>query len=567
MENEFISVKPKVNPEAEFFEILNDFSDPLEIFREAISNAMDWGANKLQIFVDVEKIEGERSLIIKLIDNGIGMTEEVISNDFWGLGFSKSREDNEKIGEKGHGTKIYLRSRKVHVFTQTAENAYEAICEKPLANLSERRLHEPAIRQIDRRTEIESGTAITIYGYNSNESSKFIQPIVKDYILWFTKQGSIESEFGEQKFNDFQIELKCIDVEKPEVIPFGHVFPKINDDLDGLFSEYDIDAADRFVKKYLRKSKRLTRHPEVTYDAVIYVEGDEAKRQYNPMIRARRDERYGRYKVSDRYGIWLCKDFIPVQRVNEWITGFGSGSNAFVLLHGFINCQSFKLTANRGNISNTDPQILDELKEEISSFIDDVDTDLKKNSLYVLRGWQEENRTIAQEKNDFESRVKRIKEKKFAIIDNQKIPEPFSESELFGVFMRVYALHPDLFEFEPMDYNTTRGIDIIARTREEDRLIEGEYGYVELKKILKESFNHGFKYLKWIICWDIHPSLKQGTKLSSIENEERTFVITEDEDGHPLYFIENNRKRVRIQVVPLKQLLKNKLEIEFNKVD
>lgn len=48
----------------------------------------------------------------------------------------------------------------------------------------------------------------------------------------------------------------------------------------------------------------------------------------------------------------MRKDYIPVIRVNNWISGFGTGSNSLTLIHGFINCQAFKLTANRGTIAN-----------------------------------------------------------------------------------------------------------------------------------------------------------------------------------------------------------------------
>ena len=37
--------------------------------------------------------------------------------------------------------------------------------------------------------------------------------------------------------------------------------------------------------------------------------------------------------------------------------------------------------------------------------------------------------------------------------------------ELFGIFTKIYALHPELFEFEPLDYATNRGIDIVARNK------------------------------------------------------------------------------------------------------
>lgn len=69
--------------------------------------------------------------------------------------------------------------------------------------------------------------------------------------------------------------------------------------------------------------------------------------------------------MADRYGIYLCKDFVPVQRVNDWITGFGTGSNSYVMLHGFINCQKLKLTANRGSVANTNLLIVNELKKDL----------------------------------------------------------------------------------------------------------------------------------------------------------------------------------------------------------
>ena len=37
------TIVPTVNAEAEFFEILNDFGNPLEILREAVANSIDWG--------------------------------------------------------------------------------------------------------------------------------------------------------------------------------------------------------------------------------------------------------------------------------------------------------------------------------------------------------------------------------------------------------------------------------------------------------------------------------------------------------------------------------------------
>src|ERR1700730_9844322 len=121
-QSEFVEIIPKVNANAEFFEIAHDFGDALELVREAISNSLDAEASEIDISFDVEQIDGYDVLVIKISDNGRGMSREILERDFWGLGYSTSRDISEKIGEKGHGTKIYLRSERIVVRTQTTES-------------------------------------------------------------------------------------------------------------------------------------------------------------------------------------------------------------------------------------------------------------------------------------------------------------------------------------------------------------------------------------------------------------------------------------------------------------
>lgn len=557
-------INPKVNAEAEFFEIVNDFGDPLELLREGISNAIDAKASWIKITFSVDEIDGAKRLVIRMEDNGQGMTKDVLARDFWGLGYSTSRERKDAIGEKGHGAKIYLRSEKVIVRTQNENEAFYSVCENPLRNLSQKKLHEPKLQEIEKFIP-HTGTEITIVGYNDNQRTKFVQNIVKDYLLWFSKVGSIERVFDIHDLKDFKVHLKCLDEDEHELIEFGHPFPVDNSDINKLFDEKGSAAADWYVKRRLWAKQRLADHPEVTFDAVISVEGDEVKRQYNPMIRDRSRSDTGRYRAGDRYGIWLCKDYIPVTRVNEWITGFGSGSNAFILLHGFINCQSLKLTANRGDIANTDPKILDELKTTVQKLINEVDNELNTNGIYTLRGWQEENRTLQQEKTEFQRRIHGLKKRKTTRLDERLLVEPNNESELFGVFTTIYSLHPELFEFEPLDYNTTKGVDIIARNKSPNLITEGEHSYIELKYLLQaKKFNHAFDFLRWIICWDFDKTVTVGSDLTGIEDTDvRRLQSATDENGHPVYFLDNQRRANKIQVIRLKELLKNKLDLKF----
>lgn len=562
--DEWEIISPTVNAEAEFFEILNDFGNPLELLREGISNAIDAGATTLCIEFSVETIEGVKRTVIRLRDNGSGMTMQLLKKDFWGLGYSPSRDRSDAIGEKGHGTKIYLRSEKVTVRTQSDEGACEADCEKPMSKLADGKLHQPRVRSID-KYQNETGTEITIIGYNDNERSKFVQDIVKDYILWFTKIGSVEKIFGIDKYNDFKVTLKCLDQNEPEELSFGHLFPDENSDINKLFDKEGPSAAGHYVKQYKWSNRRLHNHPEVKYDAVIYVEGDAAKRKYNPMLRERLRPNSGQYRVGDRYGMYLCKDYIPIVRVNDWVTGFGTGSNAVVQLHGFINCQSLKLTANRGTIANTDPQILAELQDAVKELLDEVDAESNKNGLYILKDWQDEQRTVNQEGTEYNRRKISAKTRSTADYNGSLLLEPRNESELFGLFMIIHTLHPELFKFQPLDYNTTRGIDIFARSKiPSSNITDGEYWYVELKYLLKLNFNHTFKHLRWILCWDFDSSVSSETEFLGVEENDVRRLETDTDNGQNIYYLNSKKSGIKIQVLKLKELLKVKLGIEFD---
>jgi histidine kinase/DNA gyrase B/HSP90-like ATPase len=242
---EFVDIVPSVDANAEFFEIAHDFGDALELIREAISNSLDAEASIIDIDFHVEQIDGDDVLVIKIADNGNGMSWEVLERDFWGLGYSTSRGNAAKIGEKGHGTKIYLRSDKIVVKTQTAEAALESTCDYPGKSLYRHETHKPKIRSIDKFRE-NPGTEITIYGYNKSAraGTQFYQANIIDFIKWFSKFGSVEKEFGKDKFDKAIITVKGLDREGPEPIQFGHVFPPESPSIEKLFDTYSTDAAE-----------------------------------------------------------------------------------------------------------------------------------------------------------------------------------------------------------------------------------------------------------------------------------------------------------------------------------
>ena len=113
----------------------------------------------------------------------------------------------------------------------------------------------------------------------------------------------------------------------------------------------------------------------------------------------------GAYTIQERYGLWLCKDRIPIQRKNEWITFKGSEYTKF---HAFFNCQDLRLTANRGSIDNTPSEILQDIKNEVKKIYDDI----VKGDEWTAMEWLEDEaasyQTTEKERNNFEWRIKKI---------------------------------------------------------------------------------------------------------------------------------------------------------------
>ena len=137
-----------------------------------------------------------------------------------------------------------------------------------------------------------------------------------------------------------------------------------------LFDEH-VTSAPHFYCRRIVKTGQLKDHPEIAYQAVFAIEGKRVKYECNPMLRRQGySPPEGAYKVQDRYGLWLCKDFVPIQRKNDWVPTRGS---EWTRLHAFINCQDFRLTANRGSIENTPSEIMDDLRSVASEIYENIE--------------------------------------------------------------------------------------------------------------------------------------------------------------------------------------------------
>lgn len=548
---------PRVDETQEFIEIANDFSNPLDLVREGISNSFDAKATKVSILFDVIKQYGEKVLKITLEDNGDGM-DEVGLQSFFDLGNSLSRDKDENIGEKGHGTKVYFNSSEIIVFTKKeGQTGFKATMKDPIRKLFNREIPKVQVEEIELD---DNGTTIEIYGYNNNRRDKFTHNHVKDYVLWFTKFGSFELELDIEKHKDSELILKGLGVEEPETITFGHVFPDESLSVQKLFDQHMISAPDYYCKRIVKRGI-LKNFPEISYQAVFSIEGNKVKQEWNPMVRRPGKPREsGDYTVQERYGVWLSKDFIPVQRKNEWITYKGS---EYIKFHAFFNCQELRMTANRGSVDNTPSEILDDIRNEVRTIYNEIVESNDWTEMEWLESEADSYKTAEKERKEFEWRKKKILNSNICKYNEIILVEPERESGVFALVVQLSVMKPDIFPFVMLDYDTHSGLDVIAKGDDTTPITSAALYYVEFKYYLGGGFNHSFQNLYSIVCWDT--TIKHDEIVRDLNGEERRMqIIQPEKDGeHTVFMLDNPKSIHKIEVFVLKYYLKEKLGIDF----
>lgn len=558
------TLTPKVDSTQEFIEIAFDFSNPLDLVREAISNSFDAKASEITIAFEVEQNRGKRVLKIQICDNGLGMDRNELQS-FFDLGNSTSREkkkeDTAIIGEKGHGTKVYLNSSKIEVTTVKNGEKLIAVMDAPMDRLYDREV--PTVVVTSQVSSESSGTAITIWGYNNNARDLFNHERLKDYVLWFTKMGSFEKEFGHEENAGIVLKLKGVGRDTFEEIKFGHVFPDDSKSVSDLFETYVVDAPKWYCKK-IKKSGNLVKYPEIRFELVMCIEGTRVKYNYNPMIkRSGYTAPAGAYTVQERYGLWLCKDYIPVQRKNEWISSKGSEYTKF---HAFVNCQDLRLTANRGSIENTPSEYIEELKKVVVETYESITQGNDWKDLEWLEEEVQSYNTAKKEKSDFAYRIKRINAAKIADYQGVRLVEPTQENGVFSMFMQLASIDKSIFPFEIVDYDTHVGIDVIVKARDQMPIKSSKLYYVEFKNYLQKKFNHTFENLHSIICWDIDTKIiKNNDEVVDISGARRTLRIIPpaNETDRTRYFLDDIRSDRKIEIYVLKRYLEEVGNVSF----
>lgn len=557
----------QINKGYELYQIITDFGDPLEIFREAFQNSYDAEATKVFCRVyQKDRISGS-DLIIDIWDNGNGLSRDKVSC-FFDLANSTKIDENKiqikgKLGYKGHGSKIFFNSKCVQICSKRNNDYWAIQLDEPLSQIEKKETFyysefcKPDKLNISLPNEWNSGFMLRIIGHKqfNTQHTKFKlnHMNLRDYIKWYTVFGTIrtlndkdlanknitlylsgleisnfEHDYSDPQKIDPKPQFANIEDTKYEIIQLGHYFPEPR------YSESEMKKYARKIKSskpYYEYYNRLIYNENVScgnnvnFRFIINIEGYETKRLYDILLTKRGKSRTEiTHTDSDRYGIWACKGGIPVEKIDDWVEG-GKGTYSF--MQAFVDCDDFQLTANRGSVRNSDIEKIQIIKEAINNILNNKKIKDLIQERSDIEKLETQISSIEEDGKSLNDRYSYSKKSRYIYLPNgitlkepTKLKSGYSESETFSLFISLTTIFPDLFPFTLLDYNTTKGIDCVVD-------VQGYPKYIEFKGTMHNKINHPFRYIYKFICYDME--FLRSDIISDIEEFKTKLQINKDD--------------------------------------
>lgn len=548
----------------------------IEIVREALSNAKDHGAKRVWIRTTRD---ARNQVSILIIDDGEGMDEERLEA-FWGVGASV--KSTSAIGYKGHGTKLFFDCARLSVASRSRDSAWRLTqLDQPLraAQESIEDLPLPAAHPLhDALASLDllggTGTAISIEALGSEDRAELLsRQRIESFCDWFSVIGDVRSGLfdSRKQFHDaiasndpvldylrrHDSELVPIDVrlringekgyrplgqgpgaadkaflsswrddleahaDRPALLAFGHRFANFHESQHGASRVRDDMSA-------LRLTDPTNWSTDDGLAVVARVEGH--RRQRQTYLEASWQNHRGLYKFDDRFGLWLCRDFVPVAQRNDLLRRAldqALPARARFEIRSlrnwkvFVNDQGFRPTANRNDIAN---QAVQE-DRIITTLVGFLRESLKQPAFTAWVGRLQaaaRERARDREVAQIEDRRSDIRKwmsgtskgdieladvSNFARLDpeqSMRLRAPQSEQELFFIYALLSGRHE--MPVSLMEYNASQGVDAIGLLNEKGLLDPPEsLVRVELKLDIQAShpIHHFFDAIDLILCWKV----------------------------------------------------------------
>ncbi|MGL4873041.1 MAG: ATP-binding protein [Clostridium sp.] len=516
-------ILPRINEAAIMKEIALNIINPLELIREGLSNSAD--AEAKDIIIRIYR-DSEGVFCISIKDNGNGMDKDSI-HSFFNLGDSTSNKNS--IGEKGLGTKIYYRSRKIVVKTKKSNKpAYIVIMNNPWNKIINKEIPVYEVDEYKKWSNGDSGTEIIIKGYIvDNPERYFVLETLKDYIKWFTVGGSFKYLFA----ND--IKLQCI-VKGIDSILRITIIDDINNKKETISGVHNFHQPQEFTEcingEVGRASDNYCRHFG-PYNRETNIGGEYVSVQIygtvsgvncrKAITNLRKGETY-----KSRFGLYLCKDFIPIIRRNDLLQ-----DEQYYHYHILVNSQNFELTADRDNISNGNTNITNWVFKQVKEILNKQIKPIAKREYFEIRKQEDEIDKINKKALSIQKRLTKLREinnldvKGIPII---KIPQyEYEVALLFTALLTNRETKKYLLDInEIITYSNSMATDMICYTNNYRKvLVEVEY---RLSNIFKHK--HPTGTYDYIVCWrvDIEENIMKdlyGNKVVLYKNEKNELIL------------------------------------------
>lgn len=488
--------KPLVKDISLFQEIVKNLINPLEVTREAISNSVDAEAKNINIEI-YRNLNGV--FCIAFADDGCGMNKSELES-FFNLG--DSRKDKRNIGEKGLGTKIFFKSKKITVITQK-NNSKRLISEmkEPWHFLSNNEIPTYTIKSED-SVMGKNGTEIIIEGYLVDNPERYYNlETIKDYVLWFTAGGSFKNIFA--TYSELNYYVKNMQVA-PRIFINDRILD-IKEEIAGahqFFQPQENPSIDNNEKIY-KRSVNYCRHfgpyhrstningEYVSFQMYGTVSGVNCRKS---ICKLRQSER-----LKGRFGIYLAKDFIPFTKKSSLI----SDPN-YHHFHILVNSQNFELTADRNNVSNEDDPKVKWIYSMVKEIIKNDILPITQSTYFKMRKQEEINFVIKEKSKNLKQRIKQFSKLENLSLENVAIKRiPDNEAQ---VALLLSALLSNIKFKKYIDiidsiahYSLQSTTDLICLNK------EGEILLVEVEFLLSNLFKHEHPYLTFdcIVCWKV----------------------------------------------------------------
>jgi hypothetical protein len=235
-------------------------------------------------------------------------------------------------------------------------------------------------------------------------------------------------------------------------------------------------------------------------------------------------------------GLWLCKDYIKIERNNDILEKAFGGQYYYRSFLIFVNCQQFDLTANRNDIRRDQEEYDLVVKRAIEFCKEAWGSDGTRLYFEANKAEEQRHADDVKHKNETErkqeaeerrkERINRFKGRPMLSAPNvvgAPVKEPESEAETALLLQAMISSgHPGI-DFVIGDYNTTFGVDMVVE--QEDKAIPS-LKWVEIVSSLDRLFQwpHPPEGYHSVVCYQLG---KVAERQKFGDGVEATLVRTE----------------------------------------